>query len=123
MSIFDEIDFSIHGINIKIPLNLIRIRSGGTLVPMTGVEPVRIISPRDFKSLVSAYSTTSAFITVILYYLSRDLSSRFHENQFKTTTSSELFHLQKLQNDNKFKQKLHSDYNLITNRLQFHLSS
>ena len=87
LSILDEIDFSKHGINIKIPLNLIRIRSSGTLVPMTGVEPVRIISPRDFKSLVSAYSTTSANITVILYYLSRDLSSCFHENQFKAKIS------------------------------------
>ena len=27
---------------------------------VTGLEPVRIISPRDFKSLVSAYSTTPA---------------------------------------------------------------
>ena len=31
------------------------------LVPVTGLEPVRSISPRDFKSLVSAYSTTPAF--------------------------------------------------------------
>ena len=30
------------------------------LVPVTGLEPVRSISPRDFKSLVSAYSTTPA---------------------------------------------------------------
>ncbi len=47
------------------------------LVPLTGVEPVRIISPRDFKSLVSAYSTTAANITMILYYKSRNLSSAF----------------------------------------------
>ena len=31
-----------------------------SMVPLTGLEPVRIISPRDFKSLVSAYSTTAA---------------------------------------------------------------
>ena len=30
------------------------------MVLVTGLEPVRIISPRDFKSLVSAYSTTPA---------------------------------------------------------------
>ena len=30
------------------------------VVLVTGLEPVRIISPRDFKSLVSAYSTTPA---------------------------------------------------------------
>ena len=31
------------------------------LVPLTGLEPVRIIHPRDFKSLVSADSTTAAY--------------------------------------------------------------
>ena len=30
------------------------------LVLVIGLEPIRIISPRDFKSLVSAYSTTPA---------------------------------------------------------------
>ena len=30
------------------------------LVPVTGVEPVRFFGARDFKSLVSAYSTTPA---------------------------------------------------------------
>ena len=30
------------------------------MVPLTGIEPVRIIRPRDFKSLVSTYSTTAA---------------------------------------------------------------
>ena len=32
------------------------------VVLVTGLEPVRSISPRDFKSLVSAYSTTPAGI-------------------------------------------------------------
>ena len=32
----------------------------GYLVPLTGVEPVRLLGARDFKSLVSAYSTTAA---------------------------------------------------------------
>ena len=31
-----------------------------SLVLVIGLEPIRIISPRDFKSLVSAYSTTPA---------------------------------------------------------------
>lgn len=30
-------------------------------MPLTGLEPVRFIQPRDFKSLVSAYSTTAAY--------------------------------------------------------------
>ena len=30
------------------------------LVPATGIEPVRMFSPRDFKSLVSTYSTMPA---------------------------------------------------------------
>ena len=30
------------------------------LVPKTGLEPVRMLLPRDFKSLASAYSATSA---------------------------------------------------------------
>lgn len=30
------------------------------MVPLTGLEPVRMFSPRDFKSLVSADSTTAA---------------------------------------------------------------
>ncbi len=30
------------------------------LVPMTGIEPVRAINPRDFKSRASASSATSA---------------------------------------------------------------
>ena len=30
------------------------------LVPMTGLEPVRPFEARDFKSLASAYSATSA---------------------------------------------------------------
>ena len=34
--------------------------NGKTLVPVTGLEPVRICGSRDFKSLVSAYSTTPA---------------------------------------------------------------
>ena len=34
----------------------------GYLVPLTGVEPVRLLGARDFKSLVSAYSTTAAKI-------------------------------------------------------------
>lgn len=34
----------------------------GILVPGTGVEPVRSIAPRDFKSLVSASSTTPAML-------------------------------------------------------------
>lgn len=29
------------------------------VVPLTGIEPVRIIRPTDFKSVVSAYSTTA----------------------------------------------------------------
>ena len=33
---------------------------GCFLVPVTGLEPVRSQWPRDFKSLVSAYSTTAA---------------------------------------------------------------
>ena len=36
-------------------------RIAGYLVPLTGVEPVRRIRARDFKSLVSAYSTTAAY--------------------------------------------------------------
>ncbi len=51
----------------KIPLNHYS-EFNGILVPLTGVEPVRIISPRDFKSLVSAYSTTAANSSLILYY-------------------------------------------------------
>ena len=35
---------------------------GCFLVPVTGLEPVRSQWPRDFKSLVSAYSTTPANI-------------------------------------------------------------
>ena len=35
------------------------------LVPLTGIEPVRIIRPTDFKSVVSASSTTA---TVILAF-------------------------------------------------------
>ena len=34
--------------------------ASSNLVLVTGLEPVRIISPRDFKSLVSAKSTTPA---------------------------------------------------------------
>ena len=34
------------------------------MVPATGLEPVRSISPRDFKSLVSAYSTTPAVLSI-----------------------------------------------------------
>ena len=30
------------------------------LVPMTGLEPVRLLGSRDFKSLASAYFATSA---------------------------------------------------------------
>ena len=32
------------------------------LVPETGLEPVRSCGPRDFKSLASAYSATSAIL-------------------------------------------------------------
>jgi hypothetical protein len=32
------------------------------MVPMTGIEPVRAINPRDFKSRASASSATSAKI-------------------------------------------------------------
>ena len=32
------------------------------MVPETGIEPVRDIIPRDFKSLASAYSATPAHI-------------------------------------------------------------
>ena len=35
-------------------------KSGFFMVPVTGLEPVRSQWPRDFKSLVSAYSTTPA---------------------------------------------------------------
>ncbi len=30
------------------------------VVPLTGIEPVRFIQPRDFKSLASANSATAA---------------------------------------------------------------
>jgi hypothetical protein len=30
------------------------------MVPLTGIEPVRFIQPRDFKSLASANSATAA---------------------------------------------------------------
>ncbi len=77
-----KIDFTARAEDKKIPPDYSQ-SDLTVLVPMTGVEPVRIISPRDFKSLVSAYSTTSANITVILYYLSRDLSSRFQKTNIK----------------------------------------
>lgn len=38
---------------------------------VAGLEPARMISPRDFKSLVSAYSTTAAYLhseTKIFYH-------------------------------------------------------
>jgi hypothetical protein len=34
----------------------------------TGVEPVRMVSPTDFKSVVSACSTTRAKIAALLFY-------------------------------------------------------
>ncbi len=40
-------------------------RGSGILVPLTGVEPVRLFRAWDFKSLVSAYSTTAAFAHIL----------------------------------------------------------
>ena len=41
------------------------------ILRVAGLEPARMISPRDFKSLVSAYSTTAAYLhseTKIFYH-------------------------------------------------------
>ncbi len=38
-------------------------------MPMTGLEPVRAFGPRDFKSLASAYSATSALKFSFIYKL------------------------------------------------------
>lgn len=50
----------ISGLNVK-PIDM--------LVPLTGIEPVRRVRARDFKSLVSANSTTatSLFIKSFIY--------------------------------------------------------
>lgn len=39
----------------------LKVQPLSSLVPETGLEPVRSCGPRDFKSLASAYSATSAF--------------------------------------------------------------
>ena len=40
------------------------------MVPLTGIEPVRFIQPRDFKSLASANSATAARMENCFLYFS-----------------------------------------------------
>ena len=75
--------------------NKIGLPKKSDLLPIGAADRGRTgtdFTPRDFKSLVSAYSTTAAFFTILLYHHCRHLSRLFSKKSTATAfTFWELF--------------------------------